>query len=339
MSSGAYCATGGPRASSPSRSGATITRAPPDVSAEKTHTEQTPPPDDPRAGQGSSAFLVTVVGLRVGEMFKLAKDLTVVGRGEDADIRLLDKGISRRHTAVVRCGDKVLLKDLDSANGTYRNGERVWVPVFLEDGDKISIGGGTILKFTYQDELEERFNRSLYESATRDALTGLYNRRYFEERFAAELNFAVRHGAPLALMIVDVDDFKAINDERGQSAGDDVLRAIGRRLSATVRAEDVVARLGGDEFVVLCRETGQPGAAELAERLRRAIADEPIGTGAPTVHVTASIGISVTLQDDFTDEEGLTKAADAALYEAKRQGRNRSVVFADESPTIGRKGR
>lgn len=307
--------------------------------AEKTQTEQAPPPDDPRPGQRSRAFLITVVGLRVGEMFELGKDLTVLGRGEEADIRFPDEGMSRRHAAVVRCGDKVLLKDLDSANGTYCNGARVWVPVFLEDGDKISLGGGTILKFTYQDELEERFNRSLYESATRDALTGLYNRRYFDERFAAELNFAARHGAPLALMIVDIDDFKAINDERGHGAGDEVLREIGRRFSATVRTEDVVARLGGDEFAVLCRETGKAGAVQLADRLRRAIADEPIGTGAPAVHITASIGIAVTLQDEFTDGEGLTKGADAALYEAKRQGRNRSVVFAYESPTIARKGR
>ena len=272
-------------------------------------------------------------------MFKLAKDLTVLGRGEDVDLRLQDEGISRRHAALVRCGARVLLKDLDAANGTYRNGARVWVPVFLEDGDKILVGGGTILKFTYQDELEERFSLSLYESASRDALTGLQNRRHFEERFAAELNFAVRHGAPLALMLVDVDDFKAINDDRGHGAGDDVLREIGRRLSAAVRGEDVVARLGGDEFVVLCRETGKAGAVELAERLRRAIADEPIGQGAPAPQVTASIGIAVTSQEDLRDEKGLIKAADAALYEAKRQGRNRSVVFPDESPTIARKGR
>ena len=92
----------------------------------------------------------------------------------------------------------VTLRDLGSANGTYCNGTRIADPVQLTNGDKISMGGTTILKFTYQDELEEQFNRQLYESAVRDGLTGLYNRRYFDERLHAEMTFALRHQAPLS---------------------------------------------------------------------------------------------------------------------------------------------
>lgn len=307
---------------------------------EQTLTEQTPPIDEHRRGRGpTSAFLVTLAGLRVGEMFRLAKNLTVLGRSDEADFRLLDEGVSRRHAALVISGDRVLLKDLESANGTYRNGVRVCEPVFLEDGDKITMGGVTVLKFTYQDDLDERFNRSLYASATRDALTGAYNRRYFDERLTAELTFAIRHGALLALILLDIDHFKAINDDRGHQAGDAALKEIGRRLSVELRGEDVVARYGGEEFAVLCRDTGEAEAVKLAERLRAAIADELIvGTGAP-FRVTASAGIAVKPRAANIDEERLISAADAALYEAKHRGRDRTIVFDGDSPTFAEKGR
>jgi two-component system cell cycle response regulator len=307
---------------------------------ERTATEQTPPTDEHRAGRGpTSAFLVTLAGLRIGEMFRLAKDLTVLGRSDEADFRLLDEGVSRRHAALVRSGDRVLLKDLESANGTYRNGARVWEPVFLEEGDKITMGGITVLKFTYQDDLDERFNRSLYESATRDALTGAYNRRYFDERLTAELTFAIRHGASLALILLDIDHFKTINDGRGHQTGDTTLKEIGRRLWVAVRGEDVLARYGGEEFAILCRDTGEAEAVKLAERLRAAIADELIIDGDTPVRVTASAGVAVKPRAANIDEERLISAADAALYEAKHRGRDRSVVFEEGFPTFAEKGR
>ena len=92
-------------------------------------------------------------------------------------------------------GERVTLKDLGSANGTYCNGTRISDARVLTDGDKISMGGTTILKFTYQDDLDEQFSQNLYESAVRDGLTGLYNRRYFDDRLRAELAFASRHRA------------------------------------------------------------------------------------------------------------------------------------------------
>ena len=305
---------------------------------ERTVTEQTPPADDDQRRGPASAFLVTLAGSRVGEMFKLANDLTVVGRGDDVDLRLLDEGVSRRHAALVRYGQRVLLKDLESANGTYRNGVRLREPVFLKDGDKITMGGTTILKFTYQDDLEERFNRGLYESVTRDALTGLYNRSYFDERLTSELTYAIRHGALLALMLVDLDHFKAVNDERGHQVGDRTLKEIGRRLAAAVRTEDIVARYGGEEFALLCRDTGEAEAVKLAERLRAGIGDELFVASGPSFRVTASVGIAVKARAATMDEEALIKAADGALYEAKRQGRDRVVVFDEASPGFAAEG-
>jgi len=301
---------------------------------ETTHTEQTPPANDKRRTGAASAYLVTIAGIRVGEMFKLAKDETVLGRSDDADLRLIDDGVSRRHAAVVLEGDQVMLKDLGSANGTFCNGSRISDEMILNDGDKISMGGATILKFTYQDDLEEQFSKNLYESAVRDGLTGLYNRRYFDERLRSELTFANRHLADLALMLVDIDHFKRINDERGHQAGDATMREIARRLSSAMRVEDVVARFGGEEFAIVCRSTGEAEAIVLAERLRATIAEEIAVADEPPLRITASFGIAVVPKAGITTELDLVQAADRALYLAKRNGRNRSVVFGDESSML-----
>jgi diguanylate cyclase (GGDEF)-like protein len=303
------------------------------MKSEKTNTEQTPPASD-QAGRGrGSAYLIVIVGIRVGEMYRLAKNATVIGRGDDADVRLIDDGVSRRHAALMLDGDRVTLKDLGSVNGTYRNGTRISGDVVLADGDKISMGGTTILKFTYQDDLDERFNRNLYESAVRDGLTGLYNRRYFDDRLRAELAFAKRHKTPLALILADIDHFKKVNDERGHQVGDLTLREVAHRLAAAMRAEDVIARYGGEEFVILCRNTSEPQARALADRLRSIVAEELQVPDGDALRITASFGLAVTPHAALTGDLDLIKAADAALYEAKRRGRDRSVVFGDRSST------
>jgi len=294
---------------------------------EKTFTEQTPPAGETPSRGPVSAFLVTLAGLQVGEMFKLAKQLTVIGRSDEADLRILDEGVSRRHAALVRSGERILLKDLDSANGTFRNGVRAWDPVFLEDGDKITLGGTTILKFTLQDALDEQFNRGLYESAVKDGLTGLYNRRYLDDRLEAEAMYALRHRAPLALMIADIDHFKRVNDEHGHQIGDATLREVARRLAATIRGEDVIARYGGEEFAILCRGTDEEQARKVGERLRLAVAGELAPSAEVDLRLTISIGIAVVPTTAVGDARELVRAADEALYEAKRQGRDRSVSF------------
>lgn len=301
------------------------------MKSERTNTEQTPPASGQGSGRGS-AYLIVIVGVRVGEMYRLAKDTTVLGRGDDADVRLIDEGVSRRHAELALDRDRVILKDLGSANGTYRNSTRILGEVVLSDGDKISMGGTTILKFTYQDDLDERFNRNLYESAVRDGLTGLYNRRYFDDRLRAELAFAHRHGRPLALILADIDYFKRVNDERGHQVGDLTLREIGRRLAGAMRAEDVIARYGGEEFVILCRDANEAQARALAERLRTVVAENiEVPDGAP-LRLTASFGLAIVSQTGEAGEVHLVKAADRALYEAKGRGRDRVVVFGDLGP-------
>jgi diguanylate cyclase (GGDEF)-like protein len=291
-------------------------------------TTQTAPAPDPRSdGESSSAYLIVIGGSQVGEMFQLRKRTTIVGRGQGVDVVLGDDGVSRRHALVELEGGNVSIRDLGSCNGTLRNGVRVVGAEVLCDGDKISLGGTTILKFTYQDELDERFARRLYESAVNDGLTGLHNRRFFDERLRAELMFATRHRSPLALLLVDIDHFKRVNDERGHPVGDLVLREIAARMRSALRGEDVLSRYGGEEFAVLCRNTDASQALALAERVRAVIA-EPIALpeGAP-LRVTASVGLAIAPGPGLSDDDGLVRAADAALYEAKRKGRDRSAVF------------
>jgi len=274
----------------------------------------------PRVQVGPSAYLVVISGPSFGEMYKLKGDRTVLGRGEGTDIRVLDDGVSREHSAIERDGGKMVLVDLRSTNGTHCNGERVQ-RFDLKDGDKISIGATTILRFTYQDQVDEHYQKKLFESALRDGLTATFNRRYFVDRLQAEVRFAVRHDKSLALLFTDIDHFKKINDTHGHLAGDHVLAGVARVMTSTIRAEDVLARYGGEEFAVICREIERDGALALGERLRGAVAAQRFEHAGKVIPVTISIGAAVERKID--DVHALIAAADSAMYEAKRAGRDR----------------
>ena len=153
------------------------------------------------------AYLVVLAGASVGEMYKVDGDKTIIGRGQKAQVRLLDDGISREHAQLVTEGSKIFLEDLGSTNGTFCNGLKVDRRE-LSDGDKILVGSTTILKFTYHDNLDEIFQKQMYESALRDGLTKAFNKKYFTDRLESELTFALRHGTPLVLVMFDIDHFK-----------------------------------------------------------------------------------------------------------------------------------
>ena len=285
-------------------------------------------PSPPRTA-GPSAYLVVISGPSFGEMYRLKGDRTVLGRGERADIRVLDDGVSREHAAIERDSGKVVVVDLGSTNGTFCNGGRVQRHD-LTDGDKISIGATTILKFTYQDQVDEQYQKKLFESALRDGLTSTFNRRYFIDRLHAEVRFAHRHEKTLALLFVDIDHFKAINDRYGHPAGDEVLAGVARVMMSMIRTEDVLARYGGEEFAVICREIELDGAQALGERLRSAVESQRYEHAGQVIPVTVSVGVVVGRKID--DTNAFIAAADAAMYEAKRAGRNR-VCLSDALKT------
>lgn len=173
-------------------------------------------------------------------------------------------------------------------------------------------------------------NISLHELVSRqaitDGLTGLHNRRSFDHLIEKEAMRMSRFGHPLSLLMIDVDNFKQVNDTYGHTVGDQVLRAIADHLQTESRAVDEPARYGGEEFAVLLPETNAEEAAELGERLRAAIASEQIETDAGMLEVTVSVGIS-TYPDDADTPEDLISAADSALYRAKSTGKNKAVSF------------
>jgi diguanylate cyclase (GGDEF)-like protein len=158
-----------------------------------------------------------------------------------------------------------------------------------------------------------------------DGLTGLANRRHFDGRLDTEWRRAARTRAPVALVLADLDHFKAYNDADGHLAGDDCLRAVARALAETVqRAEDLVARYGGEEFAVLLPSTSAGDAALVAERLRLAVERLERRYGpSPAERVTLSAGVAAGVPEPHSRPESLIADADRALYAAKQRGRNR----------------
>lgn len=278
-------------------------------------------------GRAEEPYMLVIAGPNAGEMFKVGVGGDV-GRGADAEFHLTDTEISRRHARIRRAGDDVFVEDLNSTNGTFVNGEPVRVRK-LSDGDKIQVGTTTILKFGYQDDLEEQFQRKMFESALRDGLTKAFNKKYFEERLESEVAFALRHGTALSLLILDLDHFKRINDTFGHLAGDYVLSTFAGSIMASVRKEDLFARYGGEEFVLISRGLDEEAVRLFGERVRRSVELYPFRYEDRDIPVTVSIGIAALPSAPAQDGRGLVAMADKALYAAKNGGRNRLCVYGD----------
>ena len=279
------------------------------------------------------AYLIVLAGSNVGEMYKIAKEAISIGRAQGADLQILDEGISRQHAAIVLRGGEAVIEDAGSRNGTFVNGKRIDRHV-LRDGDKIQVGSTTILKFTYHDQLDESFQQQMYESALRDGLTRAFNKKDFLDRLESEFRFAKRHGTPLALVMLDIDHFKRINDTHGHIAGDQVLATLARRIQETIRTEDVFARYGGEEFAIILRALDSARAMAMAERLRQVIEGIEIKTGQTVVPLTVSLGVAGYPDCNVPDPMALIAVADEALYAAKRGGRNRSQAAVFPPPPL-----
>jgi diguanylate cyclase (GGDEF)-like protein len=163
--------------------------------------------------------------------------------------------------------------------------------------------------------------------SSHDALTGLLNRRAFDERLAQEVAASRRTGLPLGLLMIDVDHFKLINDKHGHAGGDQALCAVAERLARAARSNDVVARLGGEEFAALLPATDAAGIRQAAERLRQAVSAQPLVLAGGQQTISVSVGASMRLVEE-TAGDPLQRRADQALYRAKAEGRNCVVVDA-----------
>lgn len=270
-----------------------------------------------------NAYLIVLSGRSVGKMFKVPVGRVNLGRSLEADVRLEDEGVSRIHANMERRDDgTVMLNDNGSTNGTYVNGTRV-SQMELSDGDRIQVGSVTILKFSYQDSLEEQFQQQLYESATRDPLTQAYNKRFFTEQMEKDFRHASRHNLALSLVIMDVDHFKKINDTHGHPAGDHVLQRLAAAVMGSLRAEDAFCRMGGEEFCIIMRDCAGSEATILADRLRALIEATRFVYSGKEIPVTMSLGVSTFTAGRHNAGADLVEEADQYLYSAKRGGRNR----------------
>jgi diguanylate cyclase (GGDEF)-like protein len=174
------------------------------------------------------------------------------------------------------------------------------------------------------DDLRQA-QEDLKQLASRDSLTGLWNRRSISELLQREVARASRDEMPLTAVIVDIDHFKRINDRIGHLAGDEVLREVTRRIAGTLRSADMIGRLGGEEFLAILYPANEETAVQVMERARRACAKKPVTIDAGEIDVTVSLGAAVVRDFEDVDLPTILKTADEALYRAKNDGRNRSV--------------
>jgi len=246
--------------------------------------------------------------------------------------------VSRRHARLVRHSDDWWVEDLGSTNGTFVNDDPVDRRK-LGDGDILRFGEA-VVKFLSGTNIERAYHDEVYRLSILDGLTGVHNKRFFDEVLEREVARSQRHGGNLALVMFDIDHFKQINDTYGHLAGDTILVLLCRRLRPRIRREDVLARVGGEEFACLLTETTQDGALGFAEDLRQLVEREPFVCDGQAIQVTISLGVAAFEPQPGTpsrppfedtrataaplkDALDLVRRADSRLYAAKNGGRNR----------------
>ncbi len=287
---------------------------------------------------GPRPALLVQRGPTVGDWFLFPEEAEAieVGRGEIANFQVKDASVSRCHARftcirVEGAPLEVRVEDLGSTNGTRVGGEMLEGPVKIVDGDLIRIGD-VVLRFRLMDHADIAFQEDIsrqVRNARKDTLTGLYSRRYMDEQLPGLMKAHRRNRQALSLLIIDLDHFKAINDNHGHLVGDEVLWRVAEAVRATVRTADSAVRYGGEEFCVILPGTDAPEAAHVGERVRRSISRLNLDSLSPGLRVTASVGVA-TLEEDEELHEWLQRA-DLALYAAKHGGRNQ-VHIAPSSP-------
>jgi len=277
----------------------------------------------PRAVDRRCPSLVVVSGSLLGTIFRLEDALTSIGRDVVNTISVNDAGVSRRHAVFERVNDRVLVRDLGSKNGTYVNDDEVRERE-LSDGNLVYVGHGTY-KFLSGDSPEHGYYEDLHDVASKDKLTDIPNRRYFDEALEREIGRVQRHGGSLILLLLDLDHFKSINDTHGHVFGDAVLRQFARILKGRLRVNDFCARYGGEEFAILLTDTGKEEARQLAESVRELCQEHMYSDGSITALVTTSVG-GAAWHSDMAGSKAIIEAADIKLYQAKSTGRNKVVL-------------
>ncbi len=275
---------------------------------------------DKEVGDKPACFIV-VGGDLNGTIFDLTIEENFVGRNADCQIPLDFQGISRKHFVVILEEDQAYVNDLGSSNGTFINNQKSNGKTLLNKGDIVKIGNIT-LKYLPKGDSERLTYDKLKEEASKDGLTGCYNKMYFNNAIDLEVKKCKLTGDPLTLVIFDLDHFKKLNDNYGHDAGDYVLKEMAKILREHgIRNQDVFARYGGEEFVVLLPKTNLKQGFEIAERLRKLVAGHHFIYESKRLPVAASIGVADYRAGVETGTD-LFKRADEAVYKSKEGGRN-----------------
>jgi diguanylate cyclase (GGDEF)-like protein len=294
---------------------------------ETLHDRPLDPAGAEAASDARSILLVIVAGSEVdfGRHFVLEREEATIGRGDGCDIVVRDAKASKAHCAVAvllgsRGVERIEIRDLETTNGTFVNNERVSRATLMA-GDKVRVGD-TVLQLRYGDGIEREYHSRLFQLAARDALTGLYNKRFIANELDNQARIARRSGRPLSVILVDLDDFKQVNDRFGHLAGDEYLAGFAGLLARTLREQDIAGRVGGEEFLVVLPETAVEGALQLAERIRQCAAEFVLARGGEDIRATVSAGVC-QYERGMRDVKELLDLADRAMYEAKKAEKNK----------------
>jgi two-component system, cell cycle response regulator len=294
------------------------------------HTEKTEKSVSGTPQQVAEPFFHQLSGRETGRSFSLKGRTVKIGRDTLCEISVDDPHVSRVHAVIAEVNGAMVIRDLESTNGVFVNGNKV-KEQRLSDGDKVLVGTRLYFRFSYQDALDKNYQQALFRAANMDALTQLYNKKYFLDILPKEMSFSKRSKEPLSLMMIDVDFFKKVNDTFGHLAGDAVLKSVGQQLQKQVRLENVACRYGGEEMAVILRNCSAELAFTVAERIRTSIEKETIVFRDQKIQITVSAGIATYVNDCFASMEDFVQKADQYLYEAKHSGRNRVITDTHRS--------
>ncbi|MFK7885974.1 MAG: diguanylate cyclase [Gammaproteobacteria bacterium] len=272
--------------------------------------------------EGTSAPYLSIVHPRDAIIsFELNENGLTLGRGMECDVQLPAAAISRRHCKVSCVGQSIVVEDLASTNGTYLDNQRV-DRAFITPSNQLRIGP-FLLKLEYKGFMEIRAQNQLLEAARIDAVTGISNRGWFVAQSARLLAGMKDPANSLTAVMVDIDRFKNVNDQFGHAAGDAVLAGVARILEQEKHDNHLLGRFGGEEFVMMMPDIDHQEAFILCDRAREQIAKANFKFEGLSLSVNVSVGMATRTQGEIVSLDGLISEADAAMYRAKRLGRNR----------------
>jgi len=284
--------------------------------------------------------LIVQSGPNIGDyyVFPQDKDSIIVGRGRDADFRIPDTSVSRHHARfreIPGVGDTdIRVKDLGSTNGTIVLGASASTELSVRDGDVLQLGDVTI-RYRRMDPTDRAFQEEIaakVENARSDPLTGLNTRRYLDDYLADLVAAHERNARSISVLMIDLDHFKQVNDNFGHAIGDQVLQDVARLIEDAIRSGDTAVRYGGEEFCVVLPGASEAIARRVAERIRASTETTEWSHESKGSQVTVSIGVATLAPNE--EAPHWLERADAALYLAKRDGRNRVVTAPPGTATF-----